>query len=91
MLDNAALKDLLAKNCSRPAASLLLLDHPKDLFLGEAALPHSSAPSLGQTLLQIEGASGGQVMGQIQNRFKAPKKVENQCHVTGHLFAVIES
>ncbi|WP_206431235.1 hypothetical protein, partial [Sphingomonas sp. ABOLE] len=41
--------------------SLLLLDHPDDLLLGETALPHSSAPSLGQTLHQSEGANRGQV------------------------------
>ena len=38
-----------------------LTPSPDDLLLGKAALPHSSAPSLGQTLHQIESASGGQV------------------------------
>lgn len=37
----------------------MLLDHADDLFHGKAALPHSSAPSLGQPLHQIEGSSGG--------------------------------
>jgi len=58
LLECRRAEPVLAANLRSRQASLLLLDHPDDLLLGKTALPHSS-PLLGQTLHQIEGASGG--------------------------------
>lgn len=51
-----------AAHLSRRHPSLLFLDHPDYLRLGETALSHESAPSeLAQTLHHGEGFRGGQV------------------------------
>lgn len=52
---------MLAADLGSRQPSLLLLDHADDLLLGETTLPHHLLLRVGQTLHQIEGASGGQV------------------------------
>jgi hypothetical protein len=53
---------VLPAQLRRRQTSLLFLDHPDNLRLGETAFSMSSAPSqVGQTLHHGEGTSGGQV------------------------------
>lgn len=61
LVERCRAEAVLAANLHRRQACFLLLDHPDDLLLGKTDLPHSSAPSLGQTVHQIEEASGRQV------------------------------